>query len=286
MRHSAAVLFLALTGVLNQVGTGNVPPHERRVLMEFFAATGGDRWSNRDGWGSERSECDWKGVWCDFPDGIASRPVVAGLELSLNNLEGVLPASLLQLQYLRSLTVAGNRLSGTVPEAILERWDRHEFEFDGGGNAFANLAVRATLEYSASGTLCSATGDVRYRVELDEPKNRAMLQSVRCASARSRNTYCLVREGTPPPLARLSRGLARLGFKTFRPQYDFGFGFVTHAAYLTTAAVWGDGSSASVETYAGQGPIEVWSAQQLFLGLLAEVSWERESRKPKCDFQK
>jgi hypothetical protein len=30
----------------------------------------------------------------------------------------------------------------------------------------------------------------------------------------------------------------------------------------------------------------VWVAQQLFLGLLAEVSWERETRKPKCDFEK
>jgi hypothetical protein len=42
----------------------------------------------------------------------------------------------------------------------------------------------------------------------------------------------------------------------------------------------------SVRTYSGQGPIEVWTAQQLFLGLLAEVGWERESRKAKCDFEK
>jgi len=286
MRHSTALLFLSLAGVLNQIKTGNVPPQERRVLMELFAATGGDKWSNRDGWGTGKSECDWHGVWCDFPDGAASRPVVAGLSLALNNLEGTLPASLVELQHLRSLYVFGNRLSGVVPEAILERWDRHQFEFDGRGNAFSNLAVRAMLEYSASGTLCSATDDVRYHVAFDEPKNRATLQSVRCASARSRNTYCLVREGTPPPLARLSRGLTRLGFKTFRSQYDSPFGSVTHAAFFTTTAVWGDGSSQSVQTYAGQGPIEVWSAQQLFLGLLSEVSWERESRKPKCDFQK
>ncbi len=61
---------------------------------------------------------------------------------------------------------------------------------------------------------------------------------------------------------------------------------MTHGVYLTTGAVWGDGSSMSVETYSGQAPIEVWSAQQLFLGLLSEVSWQRELRKPKCDLQK
>jgi hypothetical protein len=279
-------LLVLIAVSMNQVTQGNVPPQERRVLMELFAATGGDGWSNRYGWGTEKSACDWYGVRCDFPDGDASRPVVTGLSLSLNNLEGTLPASLAELHHLQSLSVSGNRLSGKVPEAILERWDRHQFEFDGRGNAFPNLVIKAAVEYSASGALCSASDDLRYRVEFDEPKNRATFQSVRCTSARSRNTYCLVREGTSPSLARLSRGLGRLGFKAFRPQYDYPFGFVTHGVYLTTAAVWGDGSSMSVETYSGQGPIEVWSAQQLFLGLLSEAGWERESRKPKCDFQR
>jgi hypothetical protein len=280
----ALVVLIAVS--LNQVEPGSVPSQEHRVLMELFAATSGDGWTNRDGWGTEKSPCDWYGVWCDFLDGDASRPVVAGLSLSLNNLAGTLPASLGELQHLHSLTVSGNRLSGKVPEAILERWDRHQFEFDGRGNAFSNLVIRATVEYSASGALCSASEDLHYRVEFDEPKNRVTFQSVRCITTRSRNTYCLVREGTPPSLARLSRILGRLGFKTFRPQYDYPFGSVTHGVYLTTGVVWGDGSTMSVETYSGQGPIEVWSAQQLFLGLLSEVSWQRESRKPKCDLQK
>jgi hypothetical protein len=271
---------------MNLARQGDVPPQERQALLELFAATGGERWSNRDGWGTEQSLCGWYGVRCDFPGGDANRPVVAGLSLSSNNLVGTLPASLAELRHLRSLSVSGNHLSGMVPEAILERWDRHQFEFDGRGNAFSNLVVRATVQYSASGVLCSAAEDLRYRVEFDEPKNRATFQSVRCTSARSRKTYCLVREGTSPSLSRLSRGLSRLGFMTFRPQYDHPFGGATHDSYLTTAAVRGDGSGMSVETYSGQGPIEVWSAQQLFLGLLSEANWERESRRPKCDFQK
>ena len=280
------IVLVLIAFFMNQVRQGDVPPQERRVLMELFAATGGDRWSNRAGWGAEKSACDWYGVRCDFPDGDANRPVVAGLRLSSNDLEGTLPASLAELRHLRSLSISGNQLSGMVPEAILERWDRHQFEFDGRGNAFSNLIVRATVQYSASGVLCGAADDLRYRVEFDEPRNRATFQSVRCTSAQSRKTYCLVREGTSPSLSRLSRGLRRLGFTTFRPQYDYPFGAATHRLYLTTAAVWGDGSGMSVETYSGQGPIEVWNAQQLFLGLLPEAGWERESRRPKCDFQK
>jgi hypothetical protein len=188
------VLVMLVAVALNQVKPGSVPPQEHGVLMELFAGTGGDSWSNRDGWGTEKSPCDWYGVWCDFLDGDASRPVVAGLSLSLNNLAGTLPASLGELQHLHSLTVSGNRLSGNVPEAILERWDRHQFEFDGRGNAFSNLVIRATVEYSASGALCSASEDLHYRVEFDEPKNRVTFQSVRCITTRSRNTYCLVRD--------------------------------------------------------------------------------------------
>ena len=271
---------------VSQVQQADVSPQERRVLMELFAATGGARWSTRGGWGTGASACDWYGVRCDFLGADASRPVVVGVSLPSNNLEGTFPSSLAELHHLQSLNVAGNRLSGKVPEAILERWDRHEFEFDGRGNAFSNLVVRATVQYSASGTLCSATEDVRYHVAFDEPQNLVIFQSVRCTDAESRDTYCLVREGRPPSFDRLSRALGRLGFKAFRPEYDYQFGFVTHGVYLTTASVWGDGSSMSVRTYSGQGPIEVWTAQQLFLGLLAEVGWTRDSRKAKCDFEK
>lgn len=279
--------LLALIAVsANHATQANVPVAERMVLMEIYSSTGGGRWSNHSGWATESSVCDWYGVSCDFLEGDdANHPVVVGLSLSLNNLEGTLPASLAELRHLKSLSLSDNRLSGIVPEAILERWDRHELEFDGFGNTFSNLVLRASVEHSAVALLCSATEDVRYRIEFDEPKNRATFQSVRCASGRSRKTYCLVREGTPPSLARLSRGLRMLRFTTFRPQYDYPFSSTTHGVYLTTEATWGDGSKMSVETYNEQGPIEVWSAQQLFLGLLSDWSWERETRRAKCDFQ-
>jgi hypothetical protein len=80
--------------------------------------------------------------------------------------------------------------------------------------------------------------------------------------------------------------LKKLSFARFNPKYDYPFSGVTHGVYVTTTATWGNKSRTSVETYNRQGPREVWTAQQLFLGLLAEASWDRESRKSECDFQR
>ena len=269
-----------------QQPSGNVSAVERQTLIEFFAATGGTRWTNHDGWGTSTPVCNWFGVICNFIDGDPNRPFVAHLSLALNNLEGEIPASLGNLTRLQSLDVMSNRLSGTVPEPLLKRWDDHQFEFSGDGNAFSDMVVRASVEYSASGALCAEHDDLRFRLDLDAVTNRATFQSVRCADVKSRRTYCFVREGTPGSFARFSRELTRLGFARFEPKYDYPFSAVTHGVYLTTTATWGNRSQNSVETYNRQGPREVWIAQQLFLGLLAGASWDRETRNSKCDFEK
>jgi hypothetical protein len=289
VRFIAALIITILghSGTPAQPRSADVSPRERQVLLEFFAATGGERWTKHDGWGSPSPVCDWYGVSCDFIDGDWSRASVAGLSLAFNNLEGEIPPSLADLPRLRLLDVTHNRLSGPVPEPLLERWDNYQFEFSGEGNAFANLVVRGAVEYSASGVLCAEHDDLQFRLEFDAISGRAVFQSVRCADAASRTTYCLVREGNAPvSLTRLSRGLKALGFARFRRQYDYPFTASTHGVYLTTTAVWGDRSRVSVETFDRQGPRRVWIAQQLFLGLATDASWERESRKPKCDFQK
>ena len=57
-----------------QQPSGDVSAIERQTLTEFFAATGGERWKNHDGWGTTTPICNWYGVFCDFVDGDASRP--------------------------------------------------------------------------------------------------------------------------------------------------------------------------------------------------------------------
>ena len=155
----------------------------------------------------------------------------------------------------------------------------HQFEFSGERNAFSDVVVRASVEDSASGALCAKHDDLRFRLDLDTVTNRAVLQSVRCADAKSRRTYCVVRQGTPGSFAPFSRELKRLGFARFEPKYDYPFSGVTHGGYLTTTAAWGNKSQNSVETYNRQRPREVRIAQQLFLGLLSEASGEKETRK-------
>jgi hypothetical protein len=257
---------LALFAIAITQAPSDVPLSERRVLLELYASTGGDRWSDRTGWNTTKPVCEWYGVSCDFLDGDATRPVVAGLSLDLNNLDGVLPPTLADLSHLQGLSVIGNRLRGKLPEELLQRWDRHAFELNAGSNTFSNALARVTVEYSASGVLCSQTEDLHYRMEVDETKHSATFQSIRCVDAKSRNTYCLVREGVAPSLMRLSRALESLGYAKLSPEYNFPFTFMTHGLFLTTQAVWGDGTATSVRTYARQGPTQAWSAQQMFLG--------------------
>jgi hypothetical protein len=277
--------LLAYSHADAQPTLGAVSDAERQVLMEFFAATGGERWTKRDGWGTSAPVCDWYGVWCDVVGADLSRPFVAGLNLGFNNLDGQIPVSLANLG-LNTLNVGGNRLRGTLPERFLQRWDKHEFELRADGNAFSDVVVRASVKYSASGALCAEHDDLHFRLDLDAIKQRAVFQSTRCADVTSRRTYCLVREGTPGSFVRLSRELKALRFASFEPEYEYPFSAATHGVYVTTTAAWGDGTESSVQTYNRQGPREVWVAQQLFLGLLAETYWERETRKAKCDFEK
>ena len=285
MLIATLIITVALTAA-TQVPAGDVSALERQALMQLFEATGGSQWTKRDGWGSSRPACDWYGVFCDFLDGNPGRPVVAGLSLGSNGLRGVLPAGLAALEHLTSIDVSRNQLTGAIPERLLNRWDSHHLWLRADGNWFASLVRRAVVQYSATGTLCAVHDDVNFRLSLDEAKGAAVFESVRCADVASRKTYCLVRQGTPWSLDRLSRGLRQLRFSTFGPEYDYPAGnSVTHATYVTTTAEWGDGSKRTVKTYGRQGPLEVWMAQQLFLGLIQETYWNTETRKPRCSFE-
>jgi hypothetical protein len=278
---ASAVLLVMLGGQ----AAPDVPPREREVLLELFAATRGASWKDKAGWATTAPVCDWFGVQCDFIDGDAARPTVVGLALSFNDLEGTLPNSIAELTHLQFFAAPGNRLRGDFPERLLERWDQHRFELNIAGSQFDNLVARAVVTYEASGVLCSETDDLRYRLEIDAATRRAAFQSVRCANPKTRRTYCLVREGTSLELARFSRALNRSGFWTLAPDYSFPFTFTTHGVYLTTEVETGGGAKHSVRTYSRQGPLSAWEAQQLFLGLGADVSWTVERRQPRCDFE-
>ena len=54
---------------------------DREVLVAFYQATGGDRWTNNDGWNTETDISSWHGVTVRYGH-------VVKLDLEYNNLQG------------------------------------------------------------------------------------------------------------------------------------------------------------------------------------------------------
>lgn len=283
MLELATLIFAAsLAGALQ---TPDVPPREREVLMEFFAATDGERWKDKTGWGSDCPVCEWHGVFCGGIEFDASRPTVTWLSLDFNNLRGNVPPSLGALAQLTRLSLSDNQLTGPLPEPLLQRWDGHAFELDARGNHFSNMVGTATVAVASTGVLCSPTSDLHFTATYDAASMKATFESVRCARPTGRRTECVVRDGRVFDMERFSRALAVMNYDALRAEYSAPFTVSTHQQYLTTTATWGDGRQKTVKTSGREGPVEAWAAQQLFLSLQSSTDWERETRKPRCSFQ-
>ena len=84
---------------------------ERLALSELYASTGGNSWTNNDGWESDSEVGDWYGV-------TVGDSLVEQLRLPDNGLEGPLPAEIGNLQALETLDLADNDLTGGVHATI------------------------------------------------------------------------------------------------------------------------------------------------------------------------
>ena len=62
---------------------------QRYVLVVFYYATGGDGWTNKEGWLGGSNECDWFTVDCSIRTG---GDMITTLSLAVNNLVGSLPS--------------------------------------------------------------------------------------------------------------------------------------------------------------------------------------------------
>ncbi len=81
----------------------------REALAALYEATGGPRWTNRDGWLTDAPLGRWHGVTVGADGGVT------GLELVQNNLVGEIPARLAELADLRTLDLGYNGLVGGIP---------------------------------------------------------------------------------------------------------------------------------------------------------------------------
>jgi hypothetical protein len=89
-----------------------------QALIELFNSAGGPAWTHGENWLSG-SPCDatngWYGITCTA-DAASGEDRVTGINLSMNNLAGPLPESVLNMEALDHLYLADNQLSGQIPQ--------------------------------------------------------------------------------------------------------------------------------------------------------------------------
>lgn len=85
---------------------------DRDALIALYNATNGDNWTNKTNWCSDKPLNEWHGVYTDNNNRVHI------INLSSNNLSGVLPAEIGNLQELTSFNVNSNNIGGSIPESI------------------------------------------------------------------------------------------------------------------------------------------------------------------------
>ena len=88
---------------------------ERKALMAFYEATGGDSWTNHTNWGSDQPLSEWYGIY------VNGEGAVREINMVENNLSGSLPDIFDQLPALQYVFLSGNRLGGQLPPSLYRR---------------------------------------------------------------------------------------------------------------------------------------------------------------------
>ena len=88
---------------------------DRDALAAIYQWTNGDGWTNRENWLGEGPLDDWYGVSADTADRVVA------LELTDNNLSGILPVELGKLLHLEKLLLSQNDgIAGELPSQVLQ----------------------------------------------------------------------------------------------------------------------------------------------------------------------
>lgn len=84
---------------------------ERAALMALYNSTGGPNWRNKQGWDTSADYCTWHGIRCHNNQ-------LYWIDLTNNNLTGILPPDLGNLNQLENLNLMYNSLTGAIPREI------------------------------------------------------------------------------------------------------------------------------------------------------------------------
>ena len=130
-----ATLVRARSGSMEDSARAEVlrpsPERDRRVLIELYESTGGNGWTDSDGWATGRPLSSWRGVRTD------AEGYVTHVWLVFNGLTGNLPTSVRGLVRLEELALYGNQIGGAIPAGLgrlrgLKKLYLGDNEFTGG----------------------------------------------------------------------------------------------------------------------------------------------------------
>jgi hypothetical protein len=253
--------------------TRRIPTDEREALVALYKSTDGEHWNHHVGWlGLEGTECDWHGIWCAS---IGNPPHVTHIQLSNNNLSGVLPADLGALTHLEMLSIHGNHLSGRLPDALIQKWLKGSLSISADPPVLTDVS-EVDSESDSVSLLC---GRDRLILRWD---NTATLYTKSCRNKtpQDRATYCEVKEGRMigNEFAILAVLLERNGFYSFRKKYFY----PATDTFIDSLRVIRGGKTYEVVESAGGSPFGLWIIDGFLVSVQQGVEWEKTSSIPEC----
>lgn len=280
LRIFAIVLTVSACSVVRAQDFAPVSAEEREALIALFNSTDGPSWKNRAGWlGPEGSECDWHGVTCGLAsNGPAPRYNVWALKLQENNLRGSLPPEMSNLQDLEQLFLWGNRLTGSLPTGLRDRWLAGPLRLIGYASQFTAQVTEITL-IRRSVAQC---GDMVATIRTNAT---ASSRTEKCRERRQKvDVFCEVRSGRTNLFAqdvdRLVYFMEASGFFALQSEY---WRSMTHGG-TTQIEVVRAGERIRVVNYGAFGPQQLWMAERLLQGILDETAWEDVREIRDCGF--
>ena len=91
---------------------------ERKALIAFYNATGGDNWTNNENWCSDKPVGEWYGITTFPSDYNDNGGRVYNIDLRDNNLSGSIPEAISELSSVMFIDLYWNNLSGEIPKAM------------------------------------------------------------------------------------------------------------------------------------------------------------------------
>ena len=119
LRHSYSLLAITVLLVLIPGPSGAVVTDDCLGLVHFYRATNKSPWRNSSGWTSEFPNaanstmdcCVWEGVTCNK----GNPPRVVKLNLTSQNIYGMIPEQISLLSRMEELILSNNNLAGPIP---------------------------------------------------------------------------------------------------------------------------------------------------------------------------